>query len=675
MSAKKIIVIGLDGMIPEMLETFIHEGIVPNMKGVIDEGAYSHMFPNVHTSTATNWITLSTGSWSGTHGANCFGTHTPDRNFVDPHSHRIIVDEPMDSSMPNTWSLAEYIWDAAERQGKRCILLNWPAAWPPSSRKSIVVNQAGPHSRTAMFFSQCWYSTRGGEETITCRTRSAGRVPDLPASKLPLLEAGIPIPGNAKNREDDKTYRVLLSASTESGYDKVSIYKSKDEKAVAVLSVGSWSDWVSEELVLVRRHRNPLQGFKWEEVRRTLRGLFKFRLIDIAPDGSFTLYRSPVFISEGWAYPAEIAGEILDAHMARYGDALSERKLKGVKVSEFYQSADPVSYIKENFLEIAEVESRGLAFMAKTLAGRHEWDMLFVQIHAPDTLNHYEIGQVSPGTAGYGTEDVEEVWNMFRREYKTLDNLVGEISSLADDDTLLFVISDHGATAINRQLFAQKFFIDAGLMSYEKKEDGNYYYVQEKSKVFVSDSPMDHYLWYNLKGRQRQGIVEPQDLPELEKQVWDILLSIRDPETGLWPYAAALRKEDLDCLGLYGDRVGDILMFHRPGYMQGEFATAGPVPEREWNDFMKTGFARAAYNFPGCYGAHTGLPGTKYKGFSTNAVFMGKGPGIKRGVKVKRPFWTTDFIPTICWLLGIESPRDCEGRVVSEIIERREGKP
>ena len=45
-----------------------------------------------------------------------------------------------------------------------------------------------------------------------------------------------------------------------------------------------------------------------------------------------------------------------------------------------------------------------------------------------------------------------------------------------------------------------------------------------------------------------------------------------------------------------------------------------------------------------------------------------KGPGIERGVKLKRPVRLIDVAPTIAHVLGIPPPRDNEGRVLHEIL-------
>ena len=46
-----------------------------------------------------------------------------------------------------------------------------------------------------------------------------------------------------------------------------------------------------------------------------------------------------------------------------------------------------------------------------------------------------------------------------------------------------------------------------------------------------------------------------------------------------------------------------------------------------------------------------------------------KGPGIKRSMRLIRQCWLTDIVPTVCFLLGLPYPRDCEGVVIYQALK------
>ena len=66
-------------------------------------------------------------------------------------------------------------------------------------------------------------------------------------------------------------------------------------------------------------------------------------------------------------------------------------------------------------------------------------------------------------------------------------------------------------------------------------------------------------LYVNLKGRDPDGIVDPEDYEKVQQEIIDALISYVDPETGKRPVSLALTKQDARILGLYGDSIGDVV--------------------------------------------------------------------------------------------------------------------
>jgi len=683
--AKRLIFVGLDGMVPEMLLKFVEEGIMPNMGALMRRGVFARMWPVPQTATATNWATLSTGCWAGTHGVDSFASHIPGSRFDEFLAYEFLPTRPISAHEKNNLTQVEFFWDAAEREGRRVILVNWPYSWPPTVRRGVVVNDSGPSSYLGEFYPEIFFRTRprGEENETPLRLVPAKGWKSLPASKKEPLEGAFSVTGEETSSSEERKdglqtkrviYRVLLAALSGSRYDTLIISRTKDaSRALARLREGTWTDWLEEDLQVVRKTKS--RGAIYALVPRIMdfRGKFRFKLTKLSPEGEVELFRTPVYNTFGWAYPEEVADILIEAYFKQHSSDMAAGRLKGVRDRDFYEAANPISYLKENFLLKDRLNAEGLTFTAEVLARRYDWDIMMVQIHCPDTLNHYELGQVSEGTAGYSEEAAKAAWEKFRTDYLLLDNFVGSLLRFKDDSTAFVVVSDHGGIAVNAQVWLEKFFMDAGLLTMEKRADGYYYYVPKKSKVFVSGAPMNYYIWYNIKGRDPEGTVEPSEIPALESKVLEVLHSIRDPMTGQSPFSAVLRREDANCFGLWGEKIGDIVFFYREGYMQPEFTNWGPISEREYRDFIKTGFGPAAYTFPGCYSQHAGyLPSCTYKGFSVAGVFLASGPAFKKGVRLEKPFWTVDVVPTLSHILGMKPPRDSEGGIFQGLLERPE---
>jgi len=190
----------------------------------------------------------------------------------------------------------------------------------------------------------------------------------------------------------------------------------------------------------------------------------------------------------------------------------------------------------------------------------------------------------------------------------------------------------------------------------------------ENSKVFVGGNPFAQNIWVNLKGREVTGIVEPgEEYEEVVRQSIELLYSIRDPETGECPIALALRKEEADLLGQWGDNVGDIVFYFKPPYTEVVGAHSWtPISERIYksNGFFEV---RRGGGMQGIH--HPFLPSAKFLGCSVGGIFIGKGEGMKKGYRRVAPLRSPDIVPIICHWLRIPPPKHCEGQVPLDIFE------
>lgn len=75
-----------------------------------------------------------------------------------------------------------------------------------------------------------------------------------------------------------------------------------------------------------------------------------------------------------------------------------------------------------------------------------------------------------------------------------------------------------------------------------------------------------NHIYLNIKGRDKYGIVEPEDQYELEEEIMTALYGYRHPETNHRAVAMALRNRDAVLLGMGGPECGDIIYWTAEGY-------------------------------------------------------------------------------------------------------------
>lgn len=157
---------------------------------------------------------------------------------------------------------------------------------------------------------------------------------------------------------------------------------------------------------------------------------------------------------------------------------------------------------------------------------------------------------------------------MERHIYEVEDRLLGRLTDIMGDETLMCVCSDHGATPMGPILNTAHALKEAGLCSYEPKKSENYWDIYEETEGFnyvldVSKSvavPQRYmFVYVNLKDKYPGGIVEAEDYEKVRDQIIDALLDYKHPETGERPVLLAVRREDAHVFGMGGAQAGDVV--------------------------------------------------------------------------------------------------------------------
>ena len=134
-SRKKVILFGFDGMMPEEIDRYRKD--VPEIEQFVGKGYFSPAIESPYTDTATNWNTIQTGTWVGTHGITGFEVHLPGMPLGETIGGEYL------SGWPQELVKVDDLWHAAERQGKHVILINYPDAFPKLLDHGVVVGGKG----------------------------------------------------------------------------------------------------------------------------------------------------------------------------------------------------------------------------------------------------------------------------------------------------------------------------------------------------------------------------------------------------------------------------------------------------------------------------------------------------------------------------------------------------
>ncbi len=536
--AKRAIIIGMDGASMELVRNMIDWGHVPNIRHLYERGASRPMIGVFPTLTPPGWTALATASWPGTHGVMDFNIRA--------------IGAPLTET---TWGIdtglarSEYFWNTVERAGKTPILVKWEMAWPPTVKSGIQVEGTGPgvsnHHQIAgyhLFVGGKWAPRPIGgardPETLdpsalqegapydVVAIRPAAGWSNLPASARPPLEVELVLRPLARGREEmlrgergvPQTYHGLILAGGDGGYDRVLVAPDRDAGgAVAELRVGEWTDWLRETFTI---DDAPAES------------AFRMKLIALTPEAD----RFELFVSQIWPTGGDFAVPLGTA------EALH------AAVGPFVQNPgrDALgTFDDDTYFEMLDLHHRRIGEYAVHLGTTREWDVLFVETHASDYASHFFLGQADP-ISGASEATIARCREGLARTYASIDRMVGKVLELADDDTVVALVADHGGTPNQHPPVDINVVLErADLLRYRTDPATGTREVDLTRTVALGVGLV--HVFINLAGREPGGIVAPDDYAATQQRVIDALLDYRDPATGERPSRSRSRGRTRRC--------------------------------------------------------------------------------------------------------------------------------
>jgi predicted AlkP superfamily phosphohydrolase/phosphomutase len=609
-AAKKVMVLGVDAPIVPRVHRWAMEGKLPTFQALINRGVYA---PNclvpLPTITPPNWTSIATGAWPGTHGITDFDAHTPGTALDLTHK-----------AFDSKEMLAEPLWCAAERAGKRSIIMNWPTSWPRMVKEGWVVGGVGTMVNDwRLGVPMGTFSLSNLTHDILLATEPYPFATEVKFEKVQgwsgvshspkALEAKVTLSlRRTLDKMEPVIWYLLVDASGSKGFDTVTIARSKKAADVfAILRVGEWS-------------KNIYDVFQTEKGPR--KAVFRCKLFELSPDASqFRLYVPGLCSLEGWADPTSLEEEI--------------KTEDGLPTARAGWESFLMEWIdSKTLIETIEFHHNWLADASLHLFRSKPWDLYFIHIHTPDWMYHTISVDIDPATSASPKRAAQ--YEAIELElYQGVDRLLGRLLEAADEETLIVVTSDHGAKAKTVDFHVQDILETASLLAYMPAKEGQPRQIDWSKTKAVEQRSV--YVYINVKGRDPNGIVKPgEEYAKVQDQIIKTLYEYTDPKTGVKPITLALRKEDARILGLYGDRVGDVVYAIDPRF------------GKEHGSMLPT--------------ARNGIGNLR-------GLFIMAGPGVKQGEVLERTVWLTDIAPTICHLAELPITKECEGAVIYQALE------
>lgn len=615
---RRAVILGFDGMDPDLTERFIAEGRLPNLQKLRERGTLQKLATTYPAISPVAWSTFMTGVNPGKH--NIYDFLARDRDNYLPFLSSAEIRGPKRSIKVGKYIIpfgkarirgmrrGTPFWHWLGKAGIFCSVIRVPVTFPPEKFPGVLLS------------GMCVPDLKGSQGTFClCTTRSQGGG---------FREGGIRVPIK-RNRQGYVSY-ILGPEDPLAGENAPEMrlpFEIHLEKGGARIRVDSQSFFlkVKEYSAWIPVSFKAGLGF-------AATGICRFYLKEISPE--VEVYVTPVNIDpakptlpisypESYSvYLAKLFGSYATLGLAEDTWALNEEVL------------DDEAFLAQCYANHEDRERMLFDALDKTRKG-----LCACVFDTTDRVQHMfwrYLEEDHPAARGLSGDRPQVIQELYRR----MDALIGRVMEQIDDQTLLLIISDHGFKSFHRSINLNAWLYQNGYLALKegRVESRDWFEDVDWSRTRAYTMGLNG-LYLNLKGREREGIVEQGDAAEsLKQELCTRLEGLADPASGRAGITGIFNCED-SYRGPYIENAPDLLIGYGEGFRASWDSVTGRVTGVVFEDNLK------AWSGDHCVDPRL-VPGI----LVANREFAAKEPAI------------VDVAPTILKTFGLSVPDHLDGK-------------
>jgi predicted AlkP superfamily phosphohydrolase/phosphomutase len=617
---EQVVVVGLDGMAPELAEKYMAEGKLPNLARLRGEGAYARLRTTTPAISPVAWSSFMTGSEPSKHNIFDFLSRDPRtylprlssarighaKKAVSIGKYRIPLGKPeirgMRKSLP--------FWKILGDRGIFSTVLRVPITFPAEPFRGHLLS------------GMCAPDLKGSQGTFSFYTSDP--------AKILKREGGIAIPVEVRNgrvetylegpensilkKPEEMRLPVSIVLDADAGRATVAVSGQKFS-----LADKTFSPWI-------RVMFKPGLGLK-------VRAICKFYIARRTPH--FEMYVTPLNIDPEKpalpishpfiyaAYLAKLLGRFTTLGEANDTWALNEGVLG-----------------EREFLELAYANHKEWEAMLFNALDKTRRGLVVCVFETTDSISHMFWRYLDPGHPALRAAPHDMGPDVIEDLFVHMDEMIGRVRKAMAKKSVLFVMSDHGFKSFRRGVNLNSWLSLNGYLALKPgaAASGEWFKDVDWSRTQAYALGLGG-LFINQKGREAQGVVDAgHPARKLRAELKTRLAALRDDAAG-GPAIDHVYDRDEIFGGPYRENAPDLVIGYAPGYRASWDGVTGLVTNAVFSDNTK------AWSGDHCIDPPS-VPGVL---FSSRPI-AAPSPSIM------------DLAPTILELFGLRPPPHMDGR-------------
>jgi predicted AlkP superfamily phosphohydrolase/phosphomutase len=654
----KLVVLGFDGMDPALLDLYLKRGEMPAFSRLIKTGTLSPLGTTASPESPTSWASFATGVNPGKHNIYDFlvrnlETYAPDLGIVKVQPPTFLFDW-LPLSRPKVTSLrgGTSFWVTAGQAGVRTSVLTVPVTFPVEDvpNGEMLAGLPSPDVRGTVGSYSYWATDlsryeEGDSEMAgklkrltfdngVAHTQLIGPPNPIVKTKVKeifakpnLTDADRTAVGELEAKED---VTLPLDVTWTRGQNQATFTLPGQS---FTLKAGEWSKWVNVDFEInffIKIH--GMLVFYLEQADNELK--LYASPINFRPDAP------PIPLSSPSSLSADLYKRLGPYRTLGWAEATNPLREKRI---------DEQAFMDDLFRAFDDRASVILDRLSQA-----DWDLLVGVIESTDRVQHMMFRLLDPSHPAYDAALAEKFGDSIERVYKRADQFVGQVIDIVPPGTTIMIVSDHGfhswrkAVNLNTWLVEQGYMVlKGGQESKDKKlQDlfggGQFFEAVDWSKTKAYSMGLGQ-IYFNLRGREAQGIVSPgPEYGALSDELKEKLLTaLVDPDTGQHILRNVYKRDDV----FSGDYLGnapDLQLGFEDGYRVSWQTTLGTV-----------GKGIVYPNTEKWSGDHCGFD---YQ--TTSGILVSSKPITATNPRIM------DIAPTVLKFLGVTIPGTIDGKPI-----------